>query len=294
MASIGFRFVFVASAVLGGLLAGCASKPETPSTARFVAFNIWGDFFGNPPHERDLLQAEILKEHDPDFIGLQEMTPGFWKSRLIGALSDTYGVVGEGMDVEGMNAADPVFYRKSRFELVEKGATWFCKELDKSKGAVWAVFREKATGKRIAVFASHFWWQEKGSADKFVRLLNARQLHDTLTEVARRHDAAIVGGGDLNSPLDSWGLAHLVRSGWADAQRSAPETDARATWRDFPVRDAQGVYRGVQPEQAKRQQWLDHVFYTPERVTPIRFALDRRQKALDVSDHSPIIFDFTF
>ena len=42
---------------------------------RFLAFNIWGDFFKNPVHERDLQQLEIVKGHDPDFIGLQEVTP---------------------------------------------------------------------------------------------------------------------------------------------------------------------------------------------------------------------------
>ena len=78
-------FLAVTVALLG--LAGCVSaeQAEEPSKARFVAFNIWGDFFGNPPEERDLALAETLKDHDPDFIGIQEMTPGFWKSRLVRA-----------------------------------------------------------------------------------------------------------------------------------------------------------------------------------------------------------------
>ena len=38
--------------------------------------------------------------------------------------------------------------------------------------------------------------------------------------------------------------------------------------------------------------WLDHVFYEPGAVKPLRFSMDRTQKALDVSDHSPVIFDF--
>ena len=48
----------------------------------------------------------------------------------------------------------------------------------------------------------------------------------------------------------------------------------------------------VQPENAKKKEWLDHVFYDPDKVTPVKFAMDRSQKALDVSDHSPVIFDF--
>ena len=33
-------------------------------------------------------------------------------------------------------------------------------------------------------------------------------------------------------------------------------------------------------------------FYSPETVKPVRFSMDRTQKALDVSDHSPVVFDF--
>jgi hypothetical protein len=48
----------------------------------------------------------------------------------------------------------------------------------------------------------------------------------------------------------------------------------------------------VQPEASKKKQWLDHVFYDPAGVRPVKFSMDRSQKALDVSDHSPVIFDF--
>ena len=262
---------------------------------RFLAFNIWGDFFKNPVHERDMQQLEILKGHDPDFIGLQEVTPRFWKSRLVsGLVAAGYECIGAEMGPNDKHrvAANPVFFRKSRFELVEKGSRWFHPELDYSKGVVWAVVREKATGRKFVVFASHFWWQEKGVADDYLRLLNARMLHETVSDVAKRHGAAVVGGGDLNSPVTSSALKELKKLGWCDAQEKSPETDPRATWRDFPERDASGVYRGVQPEKAKKQEWLDHVFYSPEAVKPIRFSMDRTQQALDVSDHSPVIFDF--
>ena len=70
----------------------------TGNSFRFAAFNIWGDFFGNPTHERDLDHAAILLGHNPDFIGLQEMTPNFWKSRLVDALAEEF--VGSREDME--------------------------------------------------------------------------------------------------------------------------------------------------------------------------------------------------
>ena len=265
---------------------------DTNKAFRFAAFNIWGDFFGNPPHERDLEHAAILLGHDPDFIGLQEMTPNFWKSRLVDKLAEEYEVVGKGLNPYGDNAADPVFIRRSRFNVEARGGVWFCPELDKSKGAVWAVATEKASGRKLLVFASHFWWQQKGEADKYVRLLNARKLHSEMTALAARFDAAIIGGGDLNAPNTSPALSFLLSAGWEDAQRSSPETDPRATWHGNPERDASGAYRGVPPEKAERTQWLDHVFYAPRGVKPLRFAVDTSPRALNVSDHSPLVFDF--
>ena len=273
---------------------GDGESMPTHAAYRFVAFNVWGDFFGNPVFERDERQLAILKSHDPDFIGLQEMTSNFWKSRLMKGLCEDYGCIGEGMgpDEKHRDAANPVFYRLSKFELLEKGAKWFHPELDYSKGVVWAVVREKATGRKFVVFASHFWWQTHGVADDYLRLVNARLLHETVSAVAKKHDAIIVGGGDLNAPVTSSALAELKKLGWEDAQEKSPDTDSRATWRDFPQRDASGIYRGVQPENAKKMQWLDHAFYDPCSVSPVKFAMDRSQEALDVSDHSPVIFDF--
>lgn len=253
---------------------------------RFVAFNIWGDFFGNPPHERDLAQVEILRSHKPDFIGLQEVTPNYWKSRLISELEKDYALAGR-------NSSTPILWRKDRFDVIEIGLTLFCPELDKSKGVAWAALQDKQSHKRILVFASHFWWQAKGMADDYVRLLNSRQLYATVTEMAKKFKVnQIVGGGDLNSPITSSAMKELVKLGLVDAQESSPKTDKRATCRDFPVRDANGVYRGVQPELAKSKACIDHIFYSPEGIKPLEFAMDRSQRALDVSDHSPIIFDF--
>ena len=142
------------------------------------------------------------------------------------------------------------------------------------------------------MFASHFWWQQKGPADEYVRLLNARKLHSEMTALAAQFEAAIIGGGDLNAPNTSSALSFLLSAGWEDGQQSAPETDPRATWHGNPVRDETGVYRGTPPEKAEKTQWLDHVFYAPRGVKPLRFAVDTTQRALNVSDHSPLVFDF--
>ena len=275
---------------------GLVSSRQAPRRDgyRFLAFNIWGDFFGNPVEERDLQTVAAIRKHAPDFIGMQEVTYwGWWRSRL-SALADEYDVVGETLGPEGLSAADPVCYRRDRFTLLDQGAVWFCPELDVSKGAVWAALEDKRTKKRVIIFASHFWWMSKSPADEFVRLLNARMLHAELTRVAKKYGAAVVGGGDLNSPVTASGLTELKRLGWCDAQETTPGADKRATEHGDPVRGADGCYHGLPPDKAdpKEVKWLDHVFYTPESVVPLKFSVDTDQAVLDISDHSPVIFDF--
>ena len=88
---------------------------------RFLSFNIWGDFFGNPPHERDQIEAGIVRKWHPDVAGFQEVTKNFWKSRLFSDLADEYEVIGRGLGPgePPIDAFSPLIYLRSRFELVD-------------------------------------------------------------------------------------------------------------------------------------------------------------------------------
>lgn len=258
----------------------------------FVSFNVWGDYFGNPPEERDVQQSEIVKGCNPDFVALQEMTGTFWNSRLVGNLTNEFEEVGRKMGPGGIDAFSPLFFRRARFELLEKGSEWFHPDLDRSKGVVWAALKDVVSGRKLVVYSTHFWWRNDGEADRYLRLEGSRRLHGAVTAVAKRHGAAVVGGGDFNAEPSSDALRELKRLGFRNAQESTFGALKCKTWRDFPERDGNGVYRGVPPEKAKRSQKIDHVFYSPECVRPVTFTLVRSQKALDVSDHSPLVFRF--
>lgn len=286
--------------VTGILLAAVAAVlPSSESAFRFMSFNIWGDYFGNPARERDVDEAQIVRRANPDVVAFQEVTSGFWESRLFPSLTNEFEVVGRKMGRDGGDSFTPLLYRRSRFDLVEAGSDVFCPELDGSKGTVWAVLRDRVSGKKLAVFASHFWWRYDGPGDDWVRLENARRLEMRMRELARKHGAALIGGGDLNASLDSWAMRHLVGKGLADAQTTAAESP-----RDFPtehgdpVRDATGKYVGVNGKQGvdrvKPQfRYLDHIFYDPTRISVRRFSLDISPEACAVSDHHPILADFT-
>ena len=269
-------------------------KSSIKECIRFVTFNVWGEYFGNPASERDRAQLDMLLDYDADFIALQEVTKGFWDSRLVGGLKERgYVVVGEKDGYCNSHSLTPIFYRQDRFKELERGAYLFHPELDKSKGVVWVAVEKRSSGERMVVFSTHFWWKYDSKSDDFVRLVNARDLLRELSQAASRLGATIVGGGDFNAKENASPIVELFRGGLVSARETSPVTDRRGTCRKYPTRDARGQWRGSSLKESEKSQCIDHIVYRAHGVNPVRFSLDCRQLALDISDHSPVIFDFT-
>ena len=94
-------------------------KKMTGAELRIMTSNIWGDYFGNPPHERDDALVEVFLRYLPDALSLQEVTPNWWKSRLFKRLEGEYAVV-EGKGPDQTNYI-PLLYRPARLELLDGG-----------------------------------------------------------------------------------------------------------------------------------------------------------------------------
>jgi endonuclease/exonuclease/phosphatase family metal-dependent hydrolase len=113
-------------------------------------------------HFRDLFQR-----HDPDLLGSQELTP------LAGEIEAMLDVLpGRGAvyfrPEEGLPYPDAaIFYRKSRFQLLEEGSYWLSPTPDvpRSTGfadpqlarlVVWARFRDRNGGRELVFIDTHF------------------------------------------------------------------------------------------------------------------------------------------
>lgn len=286
------------------LLRACLGESEEERGLKFMSFNIWGDYFGNPPCERDLKQARYLKRTAPDVVAMQEVTPAFWKSRLFRELREDYGVVrSEGNPRTEYN---PVLWRKDRLELVEGGVQTFAAadNPEGTKGFGWAVLREKATGKKLIAYSAHLWWKtaegEEGAKHDAARVRNAKELLARLGELRARHGGApVVGGGDLNStvkarkagresPLAAW-----EAEGYLDAQYAVKGASGYSTHHGNPRRDGLGNLRGrLRAGAEDAENSLDHVHYTPQGVEAMGLEVDRSQDVLETTDHATVIFTF--
>ena len=231
-----------------------ASLAAAGAPLKFLTFNIWGDYFGNPVEERAAgVEATILKGR-PDVVVLQEVTPGWYGSALFANLGKAgYALVRGDEDAALKRAAfcgektpkhinhEPLLYRTDRLKLLDSGTDFFHLSLTTSKSVTWAVLERTSDGRRFAAFATHFWWKGNGEESDAIRELNARHVLRVLADIRRKWDADLpaILGGDLNSTDASPAHAMLRSGGFVNAASHAdvrsPRT-ASTTARAVPSR----------------------------------------------------------
>ena len=271
---------------------------------RFMTFNIWGEFFNNPPAEREDGVFETVVKERPDIVAFQEACFG-WSNR-----SDLYGrlekagwsvVTGDVVEARAEGKWDktgsgkatgnfqPLFYLREKFELVKSGFFYFHLPLD-YKGATWAVLVDKATRQGYIVFSTHLWWQGNGKESDTLREMNAAMICRKLEELKKFYPYPVVGGGDLNSVADSWAHKMFEAYGYVSASRVADSKDSTATHHGNPVKGEDGKWHGKKDE--KKGKSLDYVLVETNRINAVSHKVVTSQAALDASDHSPVVVTF--
>ena len=303
--------VFTAIYGLAGLPAVGEEKGYcTPASMplKFMTFNIWGDYFGNPVEEREAgVEATVLKNL-PDVVSLQEVTPGWYASPMFAHLKQAdYAIVRGDEDAALARAAfegektpkhinhEPLLYRMDRLNLLDSGTDFFHLSLTASKSATWAVLERKTDGRRFVAFATHFWWQSNGVESDVIRELNARHVLWLLADIRRKWGADIpaILGGDLNSNENSFAHAMLRSGGFVNAASHADVRSPHCSHHGNPVRGADGKYHGARRAAAydTPDYSIDHIFYT-KGIHALKHEIITDQIALDVSDHSPVMVEF--
>ena len=288
-----------------------APLPKAPST-RFMTFNIWGDYFGNPVAERDEGVLEVIVREKPDFVALQEVTQSWYASRLFKRAPEVgYALIRGDEDMalyragaeDGLKTGaklnrknwcnhEPLLYNAKRFALLDSGVEFFHLALQVEKSVTWGVFEDRASGRRLIVFGTHFWWK-KGLESMTHRELNARRVVEVVNRVkAKWGDLPVIGGGDLNCLYDSAPHRVFAVAGYLNAALTADVRDPRPSEHGDPVRNAEGKYEGrLVVDGDEHAKYLDHVFHSP-RIHATRHAVVADPLALSVSDHSPVTVDF--
>ncbi|MEX2186738.1 MAG: SMP-30/gluconolactonase/LRE family protein [Pirellulales bacterium] len=267
-----------------------------------MTFNIRYDNRGDGknawPHRRDDVGKLIARER-PDVVGMQEALSGQiddLKERL--ADYDWYGVGRD--DGQAKGEAVPIFYRRDRFDVLDKGTFWLSETPDEvgSKGwdaalpriASWLRLRDKKTGKALLFANVHF--DHRGPK---ARLESARLLRRKLLEIAGELPIVLVG--DFNASPDSPPYKAMIET--AASEKAADDAaDAENDKASAVLRDARGlVEKPAGPnttwngfEKAVAGNRIDHVFVDRHwTVSAFRVIDEKTDDGRFYSDHFPIV-----
>ena len=158
-------------------------QAENNKHIRVITFNIRYDTPDDGKNAwpgRRKLVTDILHRQNPDLFGIQEALQH--QVAQIAEDLPEYNWVGAGRD-DGQSAGEfaAVFYRKSRFELVENNNFWLSETPHKpgSHGwdaacvriVTWAAFTDRQTGRQLFLFNTHFDHIGQIAREESIRLL---------------------------------------------------------------------------------------------------------------------------
>lgn len=285
---------------------------------RVMTFNIRFDNPGDGEHvwanRRDKV-ASMLRLHQADIAGLQEALRN--QIDELAKLLPQYEWMGVGRS-DGKDGGEftPIFYRRDRFDVLDRGDFWLSETADKpgSKSwdsalpriVTWARFRDKASKREFYVYNTHF-----DHLGLRARLESAELLRERAEAAAK--ETPVIVMGDFNcieqSPPYWWLTGRMTPEVLQEVER-AYETkqslESIATKlipkEDAVLRDAKTVskhghhgpmttwngFRALVPGRK-----IDHIFVT-SRVNVLQHAiLADHWDGKFPSDHLPVLVEVT-
>lgn len=239
---------------------------------------------GNLWINRKEIMTDLIKKQDFDIFSTQEAKPNQLKD-LIEKMS-VYAWSGVDKEGNGTDEFCAIFYKKERFELVDKGHFWLSETPEKaSKGwdakykrvCSWILLKEIASQKTLYVFDTHF--DHKG----MLAQTNSAKL--LLTKIATlAQDNAAVLCGDFNFDRTSSNYKILSKSAiLKDAIKVAKKVTSSA-----------GSYNGFNIN-SNPESPIDHIFVTADKIGVNRYSIIKDDYSGKLpSDHYPVVAEMFF
>lgn len=254
---------------------------------RIMTSNIWGDYFGNPVSEREAALFAVFQRYQPDILGLQEVTEGWYKSQLLERLSEDYQMVGT--ELYSNDNYVPLMYKKEKFTLLAKGYERLFDTPAVTKSITYAILECKADAKRYAVCNVHFWWMQGTQHDE-IRRKNALQLSGLMRLLKEKFACDVIAFGDMNTTISSDVFKIYVEHGIRQLYQCAKEKDSISSHHGDPVRGEDGWYHGQKTLEDSSHS-IDHIIALGESFRVLQYKVVEDQDALDATDHSPVYVD---
>lgn len=267
------------SLVLAGLLGLASMQARAADPLSVMSFNI------RLPAESDgvdywetrkPLAVRMLREQQPDVIGLQELVKA--QADYLARELPQYAWFGRGREADGGGEHMGVFYRKDRLKVIESGDFWLSDTPDVAgsitwghphpRMVTWALFEQRSDGRRFYLFNTHLPYRDE---DEAARLTGAQAIARHLATLP--DDVPVVLTGDFNTTPDS--DAHAVLAGTLqDAWTTAPR-----------VEGIDATFHGFTGKADRRIDWIFVRGAQLESITSVTTRWNNRYP----SDHFPLV-----
>ncbi|MDZ4046828.1 MAG: endonuclease/exonuclease/phosphatase family protein [Pseudoxanthomonas sp.] len=265
--------------VLAGLLGLASMQARAADPLSVMSFNI------RLPAESDgvdywetrkPLAVRMLREQQPDVIGLQELVKA--QADYLARELPQYAWFGRGREADGGGEHMGVFYRKDRLKVIESGDFWLSDTPDVAgsitwghhhpRMVTWALFEQRSDGRRFYLFNTHLPYRDE---DEAARLKGAQAIARRLATLP--DDVPVVLTGDFNTTPDS--DAHAVLAGTLqDAWTTAPR-----------VEGIDATFHGFTGKADRRIDWIFVRGAQLESITSVTTRWNNRYP----SDHFPLV-----
>lgn len=260
----------------------CASKSEITIATFNLRMDTPKDGVNAWPNRKEMVK-DLVRFYNFDIFGTQEA----FKHMLDDIKTDNYAYIGRGRD-DGKEGGEhsAIFYKPSRFDLLEHGDFWYSENTEKpglgwdavcNRICTWGKFRDKQNGKVFFVFNSHFDHQGVVARRESAKLLIAK-----IKTMAAGYP--VFATGDYNAVEEDEPMQVILKDGMlADAYHLTAEKPygTIGTFNNFNV-------------NAEMKQRIDHIFVTKNIDVKKYGVLNDIQYGRFPSDHFPVMVVATF
>lgn len=279
-----------------------SDKSGAVETIRVMTFNIrYGtakDGENAWPHRRKLV-FDILHDHQPDVVGMQEVLEG-QRRELLSVLPE-YKSLGAGR-FDGLLRGEfsPIFYRKQRFEILEQGQFWLS-DTPKVPGSkswgngitricTWARMRDRETDKSFYFYNTHLDHRSAPSQQRSAELIAQRIA-------ARVHqNDPIILTGDFNAGEDTSTIRFIkgeLEKAFEESETPPPSPNLLDSFRVLHSEEtAVGTFNSFRGESSKAK--IDYVFVSSEIKVLSAEIIHDNDEGRYPSDHFPVKATITF
>jgi len=228
--------------------------------------------------ERKDRVVNMVKKYLPDTVGFQEASPS-WMTGLKSGLSDVYAYVGEGRDGGNSGEYNPIFYKKSLFNLIDSGTRWLSdnpkypsrySESSLNRIYTYALLERKSDGTKIMVINTHL--EHTSSA---ARVLQAKVLAAFISECL---DYPVIITGDFNTTSGTTEFNTVLNAGVADSAYHSDVATRAATYTSYGT----------------ASKIIDFIFINLKKTHSLSYKVCNEMLDGDYpSDHHPVLIEYT-